>query len=109
MLQVLEEMKATTEGPYGKFAKMDAVKQVAIMKDPKGRDEDVRVKTDELQQLHQQLEQAQVLISGQLQLQLITSHAQAYFSHAYLDQGSLTRAVGSISTVVWPIAYDGTK
>ena len=60
-------MKATIEGPYGKFTKMDAVKQVAIMKDLKGIEDDVRVKTDELaakdgeiQQLQQRLEQAQV-------------------------------------------------
>ena len=67
LLQALEEMKATIEGPYGEFAKMDAVKQVAMVRALKGRDEDVRVKTDELaakdgeiQQLRYQLEQAQV-------------------------------------------------
>ena len=69
LLQALEEMKATIEGPYGEFTKMDAVKQVTMMRALKGRDEDMRVKTDELaakdgeiQQLHQQLEQAQVLV-----------------------------------------------
>ena len=62
MLQALEEMKATIEGPYGEFAKLDAVRQVAMMKALQGRDEDVRLKTNELQQLHQQLEQAQVLL-----------------------------------------------
>ena len=60
MLQALEEMKATIEGPYGEFARMDAVKQVAMVRALKRRDEDVRVKTNELQQVHQQLEQAQV-------------------------------------------------
>ena len=67
MLQSLEEMKATIEGPYGEFAKMDAVKQVAMMRALRRRDEDVRVKMDELatkngeiQQLQQQLEEAQV-------------------------------------------------
>ena len=46
---------------------MDAVKQVAMMRAFRGKDEDVRVKVDELaakdgeiQQLHYQLEQAQV-------------------------------------------------
>ena len=60
-------MKAIVEGPYGEFMKMDAVKQVALMRALKGRDEDVRVKTGELaakdgeiQQLQHQLEQAQV-------------------------------------------------
>ena len=60
-------MKAIIEGPYGEFAKMDAVKQVAMMRALRGKDEDVRVKMDELaakdgeiQQLQQQLEQAQV-------------------------------------------------
>ena len=60
MLQALEEMKATIEGPYGEFARMDAVKQVAMVRALKRRDEDARVKTNELQQVHQQLEQAQV-------------------------------------------------
>ena len=64
-------MKAAFEGPYGEFAKMDAVKQVAMVKALRGRDEDVRVKMDELaakdgeiQQLQQQLEQAHVCIVG---------------------------------------------
>ena len=67
VLQSLEEMKATIEGPYGEFAKMDAVKQVAMMRAFRARDKDIRVKMDELvtkdgeiQQLQQQLEQAQV-------------------------------------------------
>jgi hypothetical protein len=67
LLQALEEIKAIIEGPYGEFAKMDAVKQVAMVRALKGRDEDVRVKTDELatkdgeiQHLQYQLEQAQV-------------------------------------------------
>ena len=65
-------MKATIEGPYGEFSKLDAVRQVAIMRALRGRDEDVRVKTDELamkegeiQQLQQQLEQAQVTLASQ--------------------------------------------
>ena len=75
LLQGLEEMKVTIEGPYGKFAKMDAVKQIAIVKDLRGKEDDVRVKTDELavrdremQQLKQQLEQAQVHDSIKLYL-----------------------------------------
>ena len=69
LLRALEGIKTTIEGPYGKFAKMDAVKQVAILKDLKGKEEDVRAKTDELatkdaeiRQLHHQLEQDQVSI-----------------------------------------------
>ena len=60
-------MKAAIEGPYGEFSKLDAVRQVAIMRAFRGRDEDVTAKTNELaikegeiQQLQQQLEQAQV-------------------------------------------------
>ena len=67
VLQALEDMKATIDDPYGEFSKLDAVRQVATMRALRGRDEDVRVKTDELamkegeiQQLQQQLEQAQV-------------------------------------------------
>ena len=73
-------MKATIEGPYGEFAKMDAMKQVTMVRALKGRDEDVRVKTDELaakdgeiQQLRHQLEQAQVP----------ESQAQIQFSYYY--------------------------
>ena len=62
-------MKATTEGPYGEFTKLDAVKQVVMTSALRGRDEDVKVKTDELaakdgeiQQLQQQLGQAQVFV-----------------------------------------------
>ena len=60
-------MKATIEGPYGEIAKLDAVRQVAMMRALRGKEEDVREKKDELaakdgeiQQLQQQLEQAQV-------------------------------------------------
>ena len=67
LLHALKEMKAIVEGPYGEFARMDAVKQVAIMRALKVREEDVRVKTDELaakhremQRLQHQLEQSQV-------------------------------------------------
>ena len=64
MLQPLEEIKGTIEGPYEEISKLDAVRQVAMMRVLKGRDDDVRVKTDELHQLHQELEQAQVPITG---------------------------------------------
>ena len=70
LLQILEEMKATIEGPYGEISKLDAARQVAMMRALRGRDEDVRVKTDELtakdremQQLQQQLEEAAVIVS----------------------------------------------
>jgi hypothetical protein len=60
-------MKAMIEGPYGTLTKMDAIKQVAMVTALRGKDEDVRVKTDELaakdreiQQLQLQLEQIQV-------------------------------------------------
>ena len=67
LLQALEEVKATIEGPYGEIAKLDAVRQVAMMRALRGKEEDVREKKDELaakdgeiQQLQRQLEQAQV-------------------------------------------------
>jgi hypothetical protein len=69
VLQALEEIKPIVEGPYGEFAKMDAVKQIAMVRALKGKDEDVRVKTDELaakdgeiQHLQLQLEQTQVYL-----------------------------------------------
>ena len=61
-------MKAVTEGPYWEFSKMDAMKQITMMRALKQRDEDVRVKTEEvaakdrkIKQLQNQLEQTQVL------------------------------------------------
>ena len=61
-------MKAVIEGPYWEFTKMDTMKQIAMMRALKQRDEDVRVKTEELaakdreiRQLQNQLEQTQVL------------------------------------------------
>ena len=67
LLQSLEEMKVAIEGPYGEITKLDAARQVAMMRALRGKEEDVREKTDELaakdgeiQQLQQQLEQALV-------------------------------------------------
>ena len=60
LLQALEEMKATIEGPYGEFAKMDAVKQIAMVRALRGKDEDVRVKTDELVAKDGEIQQLQV-------------------------------------------------
>lgn len=60
LLQALKEMKVTIEGPYGEFAKMDAVKQVAMVRALKGKDEDVRVKTDELAAKDGEIQQLQV-------------------------------------------------
>ena len=67
LLTALVEMKEEVDGPYGDFAKLDALKQVATMKALKGKDSVVREKTAELaakeveiQQLHQELEQIQV-------------------------------------------------
>ena len=59
----LEEVRFATEGPYGKFSKLDAVRQVTITKELVGRDVQMRtmtnqleVKTEETVQLRQQLE-----------------------------------------------------
>ena len=60
LLQALEEMKAMIEGPYGEFAKMDAVKQVAMVRALKEKDKDVRVKMDELAAKDGEIQQLQV-------------------------------------------------
>ena len=59
----LEEVRFAAEGPYGKFSKLDAVRQVTITKELVGRDAQMRmmtneleVKTEETVQLRQQLE-----------------------------------------------------
>ena len=68
LVTAMVEMKAEVDGPYGDFTKLDALKQVATMRALKGRDSAVREKTAELavkemeiQQLHQELEQIQVI------------------------------------------------
>lgn len=68
LVAALIEMKAEVDGPYGELAKLDALKQVATMKALMGKDSAMREKTAELaakdmeiQQLHQELEQIQVL------------------------------------------------
>ena len=59
----LEEMKADIEGPYGDVARIDAVRQVVMMRALRKRDAEVREKSDEsaakdveIHQLHQELE-----------------------------------------------------
>ena len=63
----LEEMKADIEGPYGDIARVDAVRQVVMMRALRKRDTEVREKTDEsaakdveIQQLQQELEHEHV-------------------------------------------------
>ena len=68
LVAILIEMKAEVDGPYGDLAKLDALKQVAVMKALMGKDSAMRKKTAELaakdmeiQQLQQELEQIKVL------------------------------------------------
>ena len=48
LVTTLTEMRAGIEGPYGAVAKADAVRQVVMMKTLRGRDAEVREKTNEL-------------------------------------------------------------
>jgi hypothetical protein len=63
LMASLKEVRVATEGPYHKFSKLDAVRQVTITKELVGRDVQMRtmtneleVKTEETIQLRQQLE-----------------------------------------------------
>ena len=67
VLRSLEEMKPVVDGPCEEVAKIDAVRQVAMMRAILGRETEVRRKTDEsaakdeeIQHLQQELEQEQV-------------------------------------------------
>ena len=67
VLRSLEEMKPVTDGPCGEVARIDAVRQVVMMRAILGRETEVRRKTDEsaakdeeIHQLQQELEQEQV-------------------------------------------------
>ena len=63
LMRSLEEVRVTIEGPYGKFSKLDAVRQVTMTRKLVGRDvrmrtmtNELEVKTEEVLQLRQQLE-----------------------------------------------------
>ena len=63
----LEEMRAEIEGPYGDVARIEAVRQVLMMRAVGRRETEVKKKSDELagrdaeiQQLQQELEHEQV-------------------------------------------------
>ena len=63
----LQGVRADTEGDYGELAKLDAMRQVVIMKQIKRKEAEAQEKTDELRlkceenhQLQLQLQQAQV-------------------------------------------------
>ena len=63
----LEEMKADIEGPYGDVTRIDAVRQVVMMRALRKKDTEVREKTDEsaakdveIHQLQQELEHEHV-------------------------------------------------
>ena len=67
VLRSLEEMKPIIDGPCGEVARIDAVRQVVMMRAILGRETEVRRKTDEsaakdkeIHQLQQELEQEQV-------------------------------------------------
>ena len=47
VLRSLEEMKPVIDGPYGEVARIDAVRQVVMMRAILGRETEVRRKTDE--------------------------------------------------------------
>ena len=70
VLRSLEEMKPVMDGPCGEVARIDAVRQVVMMRAILGRETEVRRKTDEsaakdeeLHLLQQELEQEQVIIN----------------------------------------------
>ena len=63
----LQRVKNDIEGVYGELSKLDAVRQVVTVKTLKGRESEVREKTnevlakeDEIHQLQQQLDESQV-------------------------------------------------
>ena len=67
VLRSLEEMKAVIDGPCGEVARIDAVRQVVMMRAILRRETEVRRKTDEsaakdeeIQQLQRELEHEQV-------------------------------------------------
>ena len=67
LITSLEEMKTDIEGPCGDVARIDAVRQVVMMRAILGREAEVRKKTDEaaakdeeIHQLQQELEHEQV-------------------------------------------------
>ena len=59
LVTTLEGMRADIEGPYGAVAKADAVRQVVLMKTLRGRDAEVREKTNELTAKEEEIQRLQ--------------------------------------------------
>ena len=73
VITALKEMKVDIEGPCGSVTRIDAVRQVVMMREILGKETEVRRKTDEsaakddeIHQLQQELEHEQVLQSSNL-------------------------------------------
>ena len=69
LLTSLEGMKADIEGPYGDVARIDAVRQVVVLRALKKRDTEVKeknnestAKDEEIHQLQQELEHERVSV-----------------------------------------------
>ena len=56
----LESVRGNIEGPYGAVVKIDAVKQVVMLKSLGEREGELREKEREIQRLQSQIEQTQV-------------------------------------------------
>ena len=60
----LKEMKADIEGPCGNVTRIDAVRQVVMMREILGRETEVRRKTDESAAKDEEIDQLQQELVG---------------------------------------------
>ena len=85
LVSELQRVRADVEGAYGEFAKLDAVRQVVIMKTLRRREAEVREKTDELTAKDEEIQLLQVrkrfkqhvCVNKEISLQYLLCHSQA--------------------------------
>ena len=61
LVTTFEDMKANIEGPFGDAARIDVMRQIATVKAIKARDAEIRTRNEAIEQLQQEIRQAQVL------------------------------------------------
>ena len=84
LVSELQRVRADVEGAYGELAKLDAVRQVVIMKTLGRREAEVREKTDELTAKDEEIQLLQVrkrfkqlvCVSKEISLEYVLCHSQ---------------------------------
>ena len=87
----LQRVRGDIEGAYGEFAKLDAVRQVVIMKTLNGREAEIREKANEVLAKEEEIHH--------LQVQLILSYVNYVYESERLLYCALCTQVGNTNTI----------